>query len=423
MFKWNLSLRRSTRWFNLATLTLMLAFSLAASHPAFAVTYTNIWNYGDETDAASCGGAGGRGVIADSVGNLFGSCIYTPDGINFFGAIYELSPPATTGAPWTKAIVWDFAAPDTDSSIIEKAGNLFGAMPDGGAFGFGSVFELSPPATVGGAWNETTIWDFAGGTTDGAHPNIVRSDMAADILGNLYGVTGGGGSSGAGTVFKLSPPTTMGSPWTETILLNSQLNAPLLVDNAGNVYGSGGPDPGAVFELSPPASGSGPWTETTLWTFGKGSDGKNPVGGMVIDAKGNLYGLAKAGGKYQHGAIFKLQPPSKQRHRWRESRIWSFGKPKTIDAASFWAGLTMDPAGNLYGDSYNGGPAGAGTVFELSPTKTSKWKESILWSFVAGSDSVQPTTPLTLDAAGNIYGTTLVLSPPTLNGTAFEISP
>ena len=144
-----------------------------------------------------------------------------------------------------------------------------------------------------------------------------------DKSGNFYGTTlyGGNDPSGAGTVFELTPSTPAGE-WTESVLWNfgddadgAGLNAGLIIDTSGNLYGttSGGGTSGAngtVFELTPPSTSGGAWTESVLWNFGNGTDGTIPVAGLIMDASGNLYGTTDSGGMYNGGTVFELMPPS-----------------------------------------------------------------------------------------------------------------
>jgi uncharacterized repeat protein (TIGR03803 family) len=159
-------------------------------------------------------------------------------------------------------------------------------------------------------WYEKVLHSFNGG--DGANP---AAGLIFDAAGNLYGTTTGGGTSGYGTVFELTPMG--GGGWTETILYSFGNGtdgaipyAGLIFDAAGNLYGTtfgGGPYGGAgtVFELTPTAGGG--WTETVLHSF-NGGDGANPVAGLIFDAAGNLYGTTTGGGTYGGGTAFELSP-------------------------------------------------------------------------------------------------------------------
>src|SRR5664279_5403051 len=188
--------------------------------------------------------------------------------------------------------------------------------------------------------------------------------------------------------------------------------AGLIVDGAGNLYGttseggtyiscSGGC--GTVFELTP--NGSGGWTETVLHNFNSnGTDGANPYAGLIFDAAGNLYGTTTTGGTYYVGTVFELSPS--QGGGWTEKVLYSFNYNGT-DGNYPQASLTIDAAGNLYGTTWAGGPYGYGygTVFELTPAAGGGWTETVLHNFV-GTDGAAPLAGLIFDAAGNLYGTT-----------------
>jgi uncharacterized repeat protein (TIGR03803 family) len=190
----------------------------------------------------------------------------------------------------------------------------------------------------------------------------------------------------------------------------------LISDTAGNLYGttfSGGtndllPD-GTVFELTPPSTSGGNWSESVLWSF-NGTDGSEPVAGLIMDKGGNLYGTTTEGGAHaSEGTVFELTPPSTSGGGWTESILWSFGVTAT-DGRYPFGGLISDSAGNLYGTTQQGGVHNVGTVFKLIPPSTSggNWAESILWSFAGiGIDGAAPEAGLIMDSSGNLYGTTV----------------
>ena len=199
----------------------------------------------------------------------------------------------------------------------------------------------------------------------------------------------------------------------------------LVADAAGNLYGTtddgGGPkDDGAVFEISPPAPGGTAWTEKLLWTF-SGPDGSRPAGSLIIDATGSLYGTTFIGGMSKLGTVFKLSPPAAGKTAWKETVLWSFNG---ADGEAPAGSLIADAAGNLYGTTNGGGTAVQedGTVFELSPPARGEtaWTETILWSF-NGVNGEYPADSLTA-AAGNLYGTTGEGGPSNA-GIVFKLSP
>ena len=205
------------------------------------------------------------------------------------------------------------------SVIFDKAGNLYGATNAGGVHGQGTVFELMPNA--GGGWTEKVLHNFINNGIDGRGP---WGNLIFDKNGNLYGTTMSGGSDDVGTVFELSPQK--GGAWTETILHSFSNNGTdgqsattgVILDAKGNIYGTteaggtgtncGGGACGVVFELVHQKSGS--YTEKILHDFNNnGTDGSNPSG-LVFDASGNLYGTTANGGTafYDCGVVFELSP-------------------------------------------------------------------------------------------------------------------
>ena len=280
------------------------------------------------------------------------------------------------------------------------------------------------------AQTETVLHTFDG-PGDGAEP---YGAPILDKAGNLYGVTFEGGAYLKGTVYELKAGSS-----TEEILHSFDPNTgdgespqgALVIDSAGNLYGvtplGGGRKLGVVYELTPEA-GSG-WKEKIIHTFVGGSDGRSPQAGLIIDEKGNLYGTTYQGGTgtncgaFACGTVFELSP--KSNGAWTEKILYSF-KGGTSDGQNPSAPLVMDSAGNLYGTTAFGGSAGSvssGTVFEVGPNGSGKNTETVLHIFSSsGTDGINPFAGLVLDSKGNLYGTT---NSGGTNGagTVFELSP
>ena len=214
----------------------------------------------------------------------------------------------------------------------------------------------------------------------------------------------------------------------------SNPRAGVIFDAAGNLYGTtmgGGKfQLGTAFELSPAAGGG--WTETVLHNFGSGKDGQTPQSGLVMDGAGNLYGMTWGGGAYGSGScagqelgcgiVFELSPSSSG--EWTETVLHSFGGKGDGAGPQGSTSLVLDAAGNLYGTAPNGGVHGYGIVFELSPTSGGGWTETILHQFSnVGVDGANPVSTLVFDAAGNLYGTTENGGGPRDRGTVFKLTP
>ena len=392
-------------------------------------------------------------LTLDSVGNLYGAAGAGAGGEA--GAIYELTPSA---AGWNYSVLYSFqGAPDgqepTGSLVFDGDGNLYGTTSRGGTNGEGTIFELSP--SEGGEWTETVLYSFGGYASDGTLP---QAGVLFDGAGNLYGTTYGGGISsvpcpsyGCGTVFELSPLA--GGPWTESILYMFQAGsdgyAPesvLTMDGGGNLYGTtlvgGGPGCrngssylgcGTVFELS--GSGGG-WAETVLYAFQGKRDGAGPLAGVILDSSGNLYGTAEfggvsglkpcsGGGSGGCGAVFEL---SQIGGEWSESVIHSFRGYENggEDGINPTSSLTTDPSGSLYGTTMRGGccqsNGGYGTAFRLTKAGDGKWTEQ-RYPFSTRAEGYYPLAGLVLDSDGNAYGTTTSGGGESGNGVIFEITP
>jgi uncharacterized repeat protein (TIGR03803 family) len=303
-------------------------------------------------------------------------------------------------------------------------------------FGF-----LISVASAFAASKEEVLYSFCSldNCADGESPAY---GVVFDSAGNLYGAAGGG-AYGGGVVFELTPGTN--GTWTETVLYNfcavsgcADGDGPwaLVFDTAGNLYGvtaAGGTNTcvsegcGVAFELSP--GGDGTWTETVLHDFADdGKDGWAPVGGLVLDAAGNLYGTTAYGGAtYKKlGTAFELSPATGG--TWTETVLHNFcSAPACADGGEPTAGLIFDSSGNLYGTTFLGGShlggcggQGCGVAFQLSPSSNGKWKDKTLHTFKSGEGGVRPQSGLILDAAGNLYGTTS-LGGTQSSGTIFEL--
>jgi uncharacterized repeat protein (TIGR03803 family) len=393
-------------------LAVLSALLLIAALPAQAkVKETMLYDFCSIQGDNSCydGTWPAAGLTSDGAGNFYGM---TEEGGAFgYGEVFELSPNGSGG--WNETVLYSFTG-GADGGftyysdvIFDSVGNLYGTTTTGGANGLGVVFELSP---VGASWTETVLYSFAGGA-DGAYPFVgVRMDPA----GNLYGTTFGS-NFGTPTVFELSPS---GGGWTKQVIYSVATSqyAALKMDAAGNIFGVGY---STAFELSP--NGNGGWNPTVIHTFtGSPKDGSDPNGTPVLDQAGNLYGTTSEGGTDDEGTVYKLSPGRKG--KWTERILHSF-KGETKDGGYPFGGIVFDAAGNMYGTTSEGGNYGnQGTVFKLvAPVGRGSYREKVLWNFTQ-TDGGYPYCSLILDSAGNLYGTTYY-GGATGSGVVFEVTP
>ena len=348
------------------------------------------------------------GLMIDASGNLYGTTI--SGGTYNYGSVFELTPKADGG--WRETVPHSFNGKNGyqpyANLTIDGSGNLYGTTLNGGAYNYGTAFELMPKG--GGGWTEEILHNFNKNGKDGYLP---YANLVIDGSGNLYGTTQYGGAYNWGTVFELMPKA--GGGWMEKILHNFNENgrdgmwpyAGLIIDASGNLYGTtaiGGAGLGTVFELMPKAGGG--WTEKVLHAF-NGKDGFEPYAGLIIDASGNLYGTTSRGGGSTNctggcGTVFELTP--KAGGGWKEKVLHAFN---VTDGNYPYGGLTLDASGNLYSTTVNGGSYSGGTVFELTPRAVGGWKEKVLHSFNQhGNDGFEPFSGLIIDGSGNLYGTT-----------------
>lgn len=198
-------------------------------------------------------------------------------------------------------------------------------------------------------------------------------------------------------------------------------NSSLVMDSKGNLYGTtsmGFPD-GSVFELTPVAGGG--WTEQTIFTFPESpEDGKIPMGGVILDKEGNLYGTTENGGDHGDGTVYELSPNADG--VWSEKTLYSFGEIAE-DGRQPEAGLIFDSSGNLYGTTIYGGNDPSGTVFELIRKPNDTWTEDVIWRFAGtSSDGCEPQSGLAIDAKGDLFGTTVGCGTDHV-GAVFELMP
>jgi uncharacterized repeat protein (TIGR03803 family) len=289
--------------------------------------------------------------------------------------------------------------------IMDSSGNLYGPTALGGANGDGTVFENAK-----GSGMISTLASF-----DGSNGDNPEFGLVMDSSGNLYGATGDGGANGDGTVFEIAKGS--GTITTLASFNGSNGNLPvgdLIMDSSGNLYGAtawGGANTspsfphgaGTVFEIA-----KGSTTITSLASF-NGSNGFRPSRGLIMESSGSLYGTATDGGASSEGTVFELAHGS--------NTITTLASFNGTNGAFPECALIIDSSGNLYGTTADGGASGHGTVFDLAQGSGTI---STLASFnVTNGD--HPTDGVVMDSSGNLYGTAL-FGGASGDGTVFEVA-
>jgi uncharacterized repeat protein (TIGR03803 family) len=399
---------RDIRLVNLWATMLALIMVALAPEAWAASDYKVLYSFKGGSD-----GIGPTGLIFDPLGHLYGTTDVgggggcTNEGC---GTVFQLT---ASDGNWKEKVLLRFKGlkgqfPDS-GVITDDEGNLYGTA-SGHYGGYGIVFNLTPGAN--GNWSASVLHAFVGGN-DGQYPD---GGLVRDAAGNLYGTTvlGGGHQScgdklGCGTVYELSPPRAKGGKWKEKILYRfkgksdgGNPSASLIFDKAGNLYGTtsggGAHGWGTVFEMTHASDGQ--WTEVVLHSFDESTDGGEPFSSVVFDAHGNLYGTTYAGTSSTRGSIVELTLGS---HGWKERVIHVFQGGR--DGGNPLSSLTVDASGNLYGTTSDELTGGNGTVFKLTSGPKGGWTKTIVHSFTGGRDGSFPDVPLIMDSVGNLYGT------------------
>ncbi len=310
-------------------------------------------------------------------GAFYGTTNYGGNGNND-GTLFKVMPPAafcrSVNCGWGKTTIYVFpngsgcSSPEYGGLIFDGAGNMYGTTQGGGPYGQGCVFEET---RSGNNWTFSEIYGFRGQAGDGAQP---YGGVIFDNLGNLYGTTANGGSDGnLGTIYELSP---LGGGWMETILHNFA---------------------------------------------GYPSDGEYPQATLLFDGVDSYYGTAPGGGTNGGGAVYKL---TNSGGTWNYSLVYSFPTHGGGYSSSPVGGLVMDAAGNLYGAANDGGAGGNGNVYELTPSNGG-WIYTELYDFTAQTDGDHPFGNLLFDSSGNLYGTASCSAscPQGVAGTVYKLTP
>jgi uncharacterized repeat protein (TIGR03803 family) len=342
------------------------------------------------------------GLIEPGAGNFYGTT--AGGGANGFGTVFRISLAVGGRVLHSFAGGSDGATPC--AGLIESSdGNFYGTTRAGGANNSGTVFRITPADT------ETVLYSFAGGS-DGVTP---YAGLIEGSDGSFYGTTSAGGANNSGTVFRITPTGV------ETVLHSFGSDsdgatpyAGLIKGSDGNFYGTsvegGANGAGTVFRITPAG------VETVLYSFAGGSDGIGPRAGLIEGSDGNFYGTTELGGLHNlgtgrnRGAVFRITPDG------METVLYSFAGG--TDGSEPLAGLVEGSDGNLYGTTSAGGAHNGGTVFRITPAGV----ETVLYSFAGGMDGSQPLAGLIEGSDGNFYGTTSAGGTNNI-GTVFRLVP
>ena len=322
------------------------------------------------------------GLIADSSGNLYSTT--GGGGASGYGTVFELANGSHTLSTLATFNGTNGGSPFA-GLVADSSGNLYGTTAYGGSSTFGTVFEVAA-----GTHTLSTLVSF--NRSNGANP---MAKLVADASGNLYGTTeAGGANTYYGTVFEIAASThTFSSLVSFTSTGGSNPEANLTVDSSGNLYGSteysSGNADGVVFEVA-----TGTHTLSTLATLNNFPNGRAPFGGMVMDSQGNLFGTTEAGGLNGVGIVFEIAAGT---HTF--SSLATFA---STNGANPMGSLIIDSSGNLYGTTEYGGANGDGTVFKVAAGTHAL---STLATFT-GANGEYPMGGLFADSSGNLYGTT-----------------
>ncbi len=435
----------------------VLAFAIILPRSATAATLSTLYSFTGLED----GGFPEAGLVMASTGAIYGT---TSTGATGWGSVFELAP-SNGGTTWTETTIYDFTGgadggtPVADLAI-GKGNILYGTTYNGGAHGYGTVFQLSPQ--TGGGWTQKVLYSFTGGA-DGANPAAGLAILSSN--GVLYGTTYGGGNAGYGTAFEMTPSA---NGWSEKVLYSFQSGtdganpvADLVIGTGGTLFGTtsqGGsititneppscttttpcvePAWGTVFALTP--KGGGAWTESVLYTFTGASDGGTPEAALLATKSNVLYGSTFWGGKttacpvgdYPQGCgtIFELSLPTGS-ETWAETVLYAF-TGHSPDGAHPYGRLGISASGELFGTTFAGGAnvddcmpdsyTGCGTIFYVKPPATpgGVWTKNNIIAFPGSPGGGMPNG-LVLGTSGTMYGTTNVGGNTGGYGTVFEMT-
>ncbi len=388
-------LRRSTATALAIAFLSAFAYVTSASAQTFSVLHTFAGGLDGATPQA--------GMVLDRGGNFYGTTSFGGcSGGQCLGNVFRLKH---SGSGWILTPLHAFlnhGDGQLPSAVaIGPDGSLFGTTWSGGGGCdpdvCGITYNLRPLATACTSalcdWTESILYVFSEGQP--SRPGF--GPPAFDHSGNLYLTTTLGGYGAVTELLKSN------GIW--SLLVLHEFNgfdgngpqAGVIFDGADKLYGTttggGTSDYGTAYQLTP--SGSG-WTLQDLYSFQGQDDGQSPVGGLILDSAGNLYGTTTNGGLHGGGTVFELSPTHGS---WTLTTIYSFA-----GTTGPYGSLAMDSSGALFGLTLRDGAYSLGSVFKLTPSGGS-WNYSDLHDFTGGADGSYPYGNVVIDGSGNVYGT------------------
>lgn len=376
-------------------------------------------------------------LVRDAGGDLFGTT--TEGGRYDAGTLYELSP-KHGGARYFRHVLSAFCFPGKcgtgshpDSGVImDTAGNLYGTTPANADSTCGVVFEA---IVSGDKAKMKVLHNFASTGGDGCAPAFTALDYQGketgqlyDGISPLYGLTRQGGANGHGVLYELTPPKPGRKAWQETILLSfcglafcADSDSPqsnLVMDTAGDFFTA--TSNGRILRIVPDSGGYD-------GTLAYRSHTNENYTTLRIEADGTLVGVASGGGTTSNGTLFTLTPDPVNGYQY--TLLHDFCATDCLDGQDP-ASVTVDSSGNIFGVTEGGGAgtappgapfAGGGVIFQY----TTGGSYSVLHSFCVETDCTDgglPSSGVTLDGNGNLFGTTAFGGEPFSAGVAYELS-
>jgi uncharacterized repeat protein (TIGR03803 family) len=374
---------------------LLLIFSVGVGAQTYKTLYFfTSWEDGQNPYA---------GLTFDAAGNLYGVAAFATIRE---GTFFQLSPSA---GGWEFRILHGFQ-PDYHEEdgafpigglAVDEAGNIYGTTSSSNKPHFlcGTVFKWSPSGGF------EFLRYFSSDGAEGCGPETTLTYRN----GLLWGTTTGGGSKGQGTVFSMD---TSGNSFHFDSFSGIKGRGPSSAFSLwgyGTTYSGGWKGKGNIYKLDPV---KGLINKHSFKEDGKA--GYAPMGDLLtlyVGGVRTIYGTTSSGGVGGGGTVYRFTESEPNSDRWRMKVLHSFSSGDS-QGWEPWAGLAADAAGNLYGTTYRGGETDSdcGTVFKLSLGRNNQWTHTVLYSFDYNNnfeDGCRPASGVVLDAAGNLYGTTV----------------